>query len=236
MFVVVSRTDRKRSRRSRDIDLTRLELPDGESVYYVKAAEPESARGAAALIRTIGNAANHIVPQGELILPDMRGIGTIDTFRFRRALLLYEVIAFIQKNELKSAGIKCNDPLFSKKCVCIAKYVRNIGFSAGCGAAAEVFRAKAFGLYGASISDVCKDGILIDFDAMSLCAGGKSFTQAETEYNGELQKYIPEGTKTADFLAGVYGYTDMKEEVLINSRCIWDGKGTKTEEILNYFT
>ena len=238
MFAILTESERAGFRLRGITDITRRFLPDGDIIYYVSAAHPESPRCASLLVHTLGLAANHIVPDGDFDLPDIRGLKVIDTFKFRRALLLYSVLTAAGQGSVESLGIKCSDPYFSLTCACIAKHVRNVAFYSPDIRITDNFRDRVFSLYGASAAALtdCADYAVVDFDSVCISVRGRTLPMSGLNYSGFLLDYIPANTDNCDFLAAVYGYTHFKEHVLSSSCCLWGEQKLTTVAILNYST
>ncbi len=233
MFCVICEVNEKRRRGAGVVKS--LEYTDaGHGMEYYRAGiyKIKNKRDEEELKNTLGRAANHLVPEGDVYLPDVRGIAKIETNGFVRSLMLYKLIETAREQKIQSAVVKCNDAVFVNKCVCIAKYVRDVRLICRNEQTLNNYRSRVFSLYGASAGNNNGEGIItFDFDNIKIMRGSYVFAFEKIVYPAELACSVPENVKMLDFVSAVYKYSGQKKYLLDNCRLIFS-PGKEINELL----
>lgn len=234
MFCVIYEVNEKRRRGAGVVKS--IEYSDaGRGIEYYRAGiyKIKNKRDEEELKNALGRAVNHFVPEGDVVLPDSRGIEKIETYGFVRDLMLYKLIETAKEHKIQSAAVKCSDAVFADKCVCIAKYVRDVRLLCRNEQILNNYRSRVFSLYGASTGDNNGgDIITFDFDNIKIIRGSGVFSFEKIIYPIEIADSVPENVKKLDFFSAVYKYSGQKKYLLDNCRLIFS-QGKEINELLN---
>ena len=234
MFCVIYEVNEKRRRGSSVVKS--VEYADaGRGIEYYRAGiyKIKNKRDEEELKNALGRTVNHFVPEGDVVLPDSRGIEKIETYGFVRDLMLYKLIETVKEHKIQSAAVKCSDAVFADKCVCIAKYVRDVRLLCRNDRILNNYRSRVFSLYGASTGDNNgRDIITFDFDNIKIIRGSEVFSFEKIIYPAEIADSVPENVKKLDFFSAVYKYSGQKKYLLDNCRLIFS-QGKEIKELLN---
>lgn len=234
MFCVIYEVNEKRRRGSSVVKS--VEYADaGHGIEYYRAGiyKIKNKRDEEELKNALGRVVNHFVPEGDVVLPDSRGIEKIETYGFVRDLMLYKLIETAKEHKIQSAAVKCSDAVFTDKCVCIAKYIRDVRLLCRNDRILNNYRSRVFSLYGASTGDNNGgDIITFDFDNIKIIRGSEVFSFEKIIYPIEIADSVPENVKKLDFFSAVYKYSGQKKYLLDNCRLIFS-QGKEIKEFLN---
>lgn len=234
MFCVIYEVNEKRRRGSSVVKS--VEYADaGHGIEYYRAGiyKIKNKRDEEELKNALGRTVNHFVPEGDIILPETRGIEKIETYGFVRDLMLYKLIETAKEHKIQSAAVKCSDAVFTDKCVCIAKYVRDVRLLCRNDRILNNYRSRVFSLYGASTGDNNGgDIITFDFDNIKIIRSSGVFSFEKIIYPIEIADSVPENVKKLDFFSAVYKYSGQKKYLLDNCRLIFS-QGKEIKELLN---
>ncbi len=234
MFCVIYEVNEKRRRGAGVVKS--VEYADaGRGIEYYRAGiyKIKNKRDEEELKNALGRAVNHFVPEGDVVLPDSRGIEKIETYGFVRDLMLYKLIETAKEHKIQSAAVKCSDAVFTDKCVCIAKYIRDVRLLCRNDRILNNYRSRVFSLYGASTGDNNGgDIITFDFDNIKIIRSSGVFSFEKIIYPIEIADSVPENVKKLDFFSAVYKYSGQKKYLLDNCRLIFS-QGKEIKELLN---
>lgn len=234
MFCVIYEVNEKR-RRGTGVVKSVEYAHAGRGIDYYRAGiyKIKNKRDEEELKNALGRTANHFVPEGDVVLPDSRGIEKIETYGFVRDLMLYKLIETVKEHKIQSAAVKCSDAVFANKCVCIAKYIRDVRLLCRNEQILSNYRSRVFSLYGASAGDNNGGNVItFDFDNIKIIRASDVFSFEKIIYPEEIVDSVPQNVKKLDFVSAVYKYSGQKKYLLDNCRLIFS-PGKEIKELLN---